>query len=218
MADLRAKAEGMPQPLRVASVFPRLTAQFLDKHGVRHEIVEAEGSLEVMPEIGSADCIADLVETGSTLLQNRLRMIAEGVILNTQSVLAANRASLQRPEVMRIAEMLLEHFEAHLRAQGYVMLVANVRGQTFEDVGRLVTERTSLGGLQGPTVAPIFPNPHSAAHNPNTRWFSVTLVVRRAELTEAIAQLRGIGGSGVIVTPVTYIFEEQPARVAMLRG
>ena len=97
--------------------------------------VEAEGSLEVMPEIGAADIICDLVETGTTLQQNRLRMLTDGVILNTQSVLIANQQSLQREPIMRTAELLLEHIEAHLRAQGYVMIVANVRGASFEAVG-----------------------------------------------------------------------------------
>jgi ATP phosphoribosyltransferase len=46
----------------------------------------------------------------------------------------------------------------------------------------------------------------------------VQIVVSRAALTDAVDQLRMIGGSGVIVTPVTYIFEEQPARVRALRG
>jgi hypothetical protein len=37
-------------------------------------------------------------------------------------------------------------------------------------------------------------------------------VVAKANLVKAIAELRAIGGSGVIVTPITYIFEEEPAR------
>jgi ATP phosphoribosyltransferase len=216
LADLRAHAAQAAQPLRVATVFPQLTARFLEKHNIRHSIVEAEGSLEVMPEIGSADYICDIVETGSTLIQNRLRMVSDGVMLNTQSVLVAHRASLQRPEVMRAATLLIEHFEAHLRAQGNVMLWANVRGSGLDEVGRMVTERTSLGGLQGPTISPIFPNPASAAANPGTHWFSVSVVVRRTDLMAAVEQLRGIGGSGVIATPITYIFEEEPDRVAAL--
>jgi len=40
----------------------------------------------------------------------------------------------------------------------------------------------------------------------------VQVVVRRDKLIQAIAELRAIGGSGVVVTPVTYIFEEEPAR------
>ncbi len=216
VADLRARSS--TSALRVASVFPHLTEKFLRSHDIAHTIIEAEGSLEVMPEIGAADIICDLVETGTTLQQNRLRMLTDGVILNTQSVLIANQQSLQREPVMRTAELLLEHIEAHLRAQGYVMIVANVRGESFEAVGKLLTERTTLGGLQGPTVAPIYPNPKNAETNQEAHWFSVTIVARRAELSDAINQLRSIGGSGVIVTPITYIFEELPPRVVALRA
>ncbi|NKB16081.1 MAG: hypothetical protein HC774_02970 [Sphingomonadales bacterium] len=48
-------------------------------------------------------------------------------------------------------------------------------------------------------------------------WFGITLMVKRNELTDAIDQLRRVGGSGVIVTPVAYVFEEQPDRVAALK-
>jgi ATP phosphoribosyltransferase len=43
-------------------------------------------------------------------------------------------------------------------------------------------------------------------------WFAVHIVVRRDALFDAVAELRAIGGSGVVVTPVAYIFEEEPER------
>ncbi|RPI93178.1 MAG: hypothetical protein EHM39_13045, partial [Chloroflexi bacterium] len=43
-------------------------------------------------------------------------------------------------------------------------------------------------------------------------WYSVSVVVRRDHLPQAITELRLIGGSGIIVSPVTYIFEEEPPR------
>ncbi|MFL5801883.1 MAG: hypothetical protein ACJ8CR_09090, partial [Roseiflexaceae bacterium] len=42
-------------------------------------------------------------------------------------------------------------------------------------------------------------------------WYGAHIIVRRDQLTQAIAELRTVGGSGVVVTPVTYIFEEEPA-------
>jgi ATP phosphoribosyltransferase len=171
-----------------------------------------------MPEIDSADVICDLVESGNTLMQNRLRMIGDGVIVHTQASLVANRQSLTRPEVMKVAVELLEYVEAHQRAEGYFMVWANVRGRSLEDVGVLVTTHTTLGGLEGPTIASIYPNTHSAAANPGANWYAVNIVIGRNDLTDAIEQLRAIGASGVVVTPTTYIFEEQPSRVAALRA
>ncbi len=212
MADLARRARELPEPLRVVTKYHRLTADFLRCHGVEpFTLIDAEGSLEVVPEIGYADIIVDITETGSTLQQNRLRPVSDGVILRTQGCLVANREALRRPEVMRVAVTMLEYFEAHLRAEGYVMVFANMRGDTAEAVAHAMRTQTTLGGLQGPTLSPVYV---SHGHEP---WFAVNLIVPRDELTEAIQQLRGIGGSGVVVTPVTYIFEEQPDRVRALR-
>ena len=174
-------------------------------------LIDAEGSLEVVPEIGYADIIVDITETGSTLQQNRLRPLTDGIILFTQSTLVANRHSLARPEVLAVASTMLEYFEAHLRADGYVMVFANMRGGNAETVAHALRTQTTLGGLQGPTLSPVF-----VSHG-NEPWYAVNLIVRRSELTSAIQQLRSIGGSGVVVTPVTYIFEEQPDRVRALK-
>ena len=50
-------------------------------------------------------------------------------------------------------------------------------------------------------------------------WFAVNVIVRKNDLFKAITELRGIGGSGVVVQPVSYIFEEEPPRyIAMLKA
>ena len=50
-------------------------------------------------------------------------------------------------------------------------------------------------------------------------WYAINIIVKRAVLFEAVNELRAIGGSGVVVTPVTYIFEEEPPRyTAMLQS
>jgi len=51
-----------------------------------------------------------------------------------------------------------------------------------------------------------------SAQERGTTWYSISIVVRQADLHQAIRELRAIGGSGVIVTPVRYIFEEEPPR------
>ena len=96
-------------------------------------LIHAEGTLEVAPEIGYADCIADLVSSGQTLHDNRLRVLKSGTILHSQAALIANYAALRRrPEVLGMARILLEFTEAHLRAQDHVMVVANMRGASAD--------------------------------------------------------------------------------------
>jgi ATP phosphoribosyltransferase len=207
MADLAAQAHALARPYRVATKFPRLTADFLARQDIPFTLIPAEGTLEVAPAIGYADLIADLVSSGQTLRDNRLRLLDDGTILRSQAALIANRVALQsRPEVLTIAHRLLEFVEAHLRATDHAAVFANVRGASPQAIAQRMFAQETLGGLQGPTISPVIVR----GGNPN--WHAVHIIVRRDKLFQAIAELRTIGGSGVVVTPVTYIFEEEPAR------
>jgi ATP phosphoribosyltransferase len=208
MADLASYAGTLGRPLRVATQFPRLSGGFLTYHGVSpFTLVPAEGTLEVAPAIGYADLIADLVSSGQTLRDNRLRPLEDGVILESEAALIANRDALRaRPEVLHIARELLEYVEAHLRAVEHLSVFANMRGPSPQAIAERMFAQDTLGGLQGPTISPV------VVRGGKIKWYAVHIVVRRQQLSQAIAELRAIGGSGVVVTPVTYIFEEEPAR------
>lgn len=198
--------------LRVATKFPALTGRFLEEQGVRpYELIEVEGTLEIAPAIGYADVIADLVSTGTTLRDNHLREVEGGVILHSQGILIANRHALkERPEVLAMARELIEYVEAHLRAEACHLVFANMRGDSPEEIAGRLFSRPALSGLQGPTISPVFPN--NGHEEEGTGWYAVNIVVRKDRLSESIAALRAVGGSGVVVAPVTYIFEEEPAR------
>jgi ATP phosphoribosyltransferase len=64
----------------------------------------------------------------------------------------------------------------------------------------------TISGLQGPTISRVLVR----QQDPN--WYAVNIIVCRSELFQAINELRAIGGSGVVVLPVTYIFDEEPPR------
>jgi ATP phosphoribosyltransferase len=209
---LRAHAANLGRPLRVATKFPILTERFLNAHNIPHTLIAAEGTLETAPTIGYADIISDLVSSGQTLQDNRLRALADGVIQPSQAALIANRNALRmNPQALEMARRLLEYIEAHLRAKENLLVIANMRGQSPEAIASKMFTQTSVGGLQGPTISPVI------TRESNQGWYSVTIVVRRDHLPQAISELRSIGGSGIIVSPVTYIFEEEPPRyTAML--
>lgn len=208
----RERMQETGQPLRVATKFPALTARFLEENEIRpHRLVEVEGTLEIAPAIGYADLIADLVSTGTTLRDNHLRELEDGAILHSQAILIANRQALaERQEVLQMARKLLEYVEAHLRAEECHLIMVNMRGNSPEEIAGRMATRPHLGGLQGPTISPIVPN--SGSRENGTGWYAVNIVVRKNRLAEVIAELREVGGSGVVVAPVTYIFEEEPAR------
>lgn len=214
MASLKDYSRFLDHPLRVATKFPVLTERFLKQHQIPHVLIAAEGTLETAPTLGYADMISDLVSSGQTLQDNRLRSLPDGVIQRSQAALIANRKTLQtRPEVLETGRRLLEYMEAHLRAEGNLLVTANMRGDSPETLAQRMFTQTTVGGLQGPTISPVM------VREAEAKWFSVTVVVRRDRLYQAITELRGIGGSGIIVSPVTYIFEEEPPRYkAMLEA
>lgn len=205
--SLKEYSSSLTSPLRVATKFPVLTERFLNQKNIAHTLIAAEGTLESAPTIGYADMISDLVSSGQTLIDNRLRPLPDGVIQRSQAVLIANRRALQtRPEVLEMARRLLEYIEAHMRANDNLLVIANMRGENPEVIARKIFTQTNVGGLQGPTISPI------GVRDGSPNWYSVTVVVRRDHLPQAISELRLIGGSGIIVSPITYIFEEEPPR------
>jgi ATP phosphoribosyltransferase len=211
VGDLVTRQSRQPDRLRVATKFPNLTQAFLAQHGLSDvRLIDSEGTLEVAPTIGYADLIADLVSTGTTLRDNRLRPLSDGVILKSQAVLIANRAALKdRPEVLQVARLLLEYIEAYLRAQGSYLVFVNMRGESPKAIAQRMSEQPHLGGLQGPTISRVISRGDQS-------WYDVNIVVRKDQLMPTINELRAIGGSGVVVTPVTYIFEEEPPRYTQL--
>ena len=212
IASLKKFASLLDHPLRVATKFPVLTGRFLSRQNIPHTLIAAEGTLETAPTIGYADIISDLVSSGQTLQDNRLRPLPDGVIQSSQAALIANRSTLQsHPEALEMARRLLEYIEAYLRAKDNLLVMANMRGDSPEAIAQKMFTQTSVGGLQGPTISPVF------VREGVEKWFSVSIVARRDNLPRAIAELRLIGGSGIIVSPITYIFEEEPPRyTAML--
>lgn len=196
----------LDHPLRVATKFPNLTRRFLDQNNIPHLLIAAEGTLETAPTIGYADMISDLVSSGQTLQDNRLRALPDGMIQPSQAALIANRQALyEHPDVLEMARRLLEYIEAHLRAKDNLLVIANMRGESPEAIAHKIFTQTDVGGLQGPTISPVIVRDGGS-------WYSVSVVVRRDRLPQAITELRFIGGSGIIVSPVTYIFEEEPPR------
>ncbi len=214
MADLVQKRTGLGRPLRVATKYPNVSGEFFSRHDLEDtRLIRAEGTLEVAPAIGYADLIVDLVSTGTTLRDNRLRSLDDGLVLKSQACMIANRNRLKtQPEVLAKAQQLLEFVVAHLRAAGNVSIFANIRGESPQVIAERMFEQSTIGGLQGPTISNVITRKGGD-------WYAVHIVVNRDDLAQVIQELRAIGGSGVVVTPVTYIFEEQPdACVALLQA
>lgn len=205
MTDLLLFQRALERPLRIATKFPNLSKAFFAQQGMSAvEWTYAEGTLEIAPTIGYADLIIDLVSSGTTLRDNRLKRLQDGQILSSQAVLIANRARLkENPKVLAVARVLLEFIVAHLRGKENVSVFANMRGDSAEQIANRMFSKSLIGGLQGPTLSPVITRTGEG-------WYAAHLVVRRDQLVQAISELRQVGGSGVVVAPVMYIFEEEP--------
>ncbi len=204
--------ENKRRNLRVATKFTNLTRRFLHASGVHHfTLVESEGALEVAPTLGYADVICDLTATGTTLRENHLKPLLDGVVLQSQSCLVANRTALQTlPQVRETARTLLELVDAAIQGRDYYSIRVNVKGGSPEDISRLVAENPITRGLQGPTISPIYAG--SAAPDEQNRWYTITIVVSSRDLMTAITYLRSVGGVQATVTPVRYVFlNESPS-------
>jgi ATP phosphoribosyltransferase len=205
MGDVRKLVAEKGKNLRVATKFPNLTRVFFEKNALFDvDYIVAEGALEIAPLIGYADMITDLVSSGLTLRDNRLKILDDGLILKSQACLIASRKNLiDSPQVMDVARRLLEFIVAYLRAENNVAVFANIRGDSPQDVADLILGKKVIRGLQGPTISQVI------THQ-GENWFAVNLIIKKSELAEGISELRSIGGSGVVVTPVNFIFEEEP--------
>jgi len=202
------------RPLRVVTAYVNVATQFFKDQGMENVVIStADGALEAAPAMGAADCILDLVSSGTTLRENNLKEIEGGRVLDSQGCLVASReALLKRPGVLEIVHEMLERLEAHLRADGVFMVTANVRGSSAESVAEKICGGGSLlRGLQGPTVSPIY-TPQSDGAVKEGQFYAVSIGVPKTRIYETVKSLRRMGGSGVLVFPMTYVFDEEPPR------
>lgn len=204
---LKRFAAGLKRPLRVATKYPNLTGAFLGERQIQANLITAEGTLETAPAIGYADMIADVVSSGQTLRDNRLQLIRDGILLQSEAVLIANKERVgSQPETLEMARVLLEYLEAHLRARDALAIFANMRAGSAEEVAERIFQHCNIHGLQGPTVSRVL------VRDQDPNWYAANLIVPRKRLYQTIQEVRAAGGSGVVAMPVSYIFEEEPPR------
>ena len=176
--------------VRVATVFPRVTRRWFERAGRAVDLVPISGAVEIAPHLGIADVIVDLTSTGSTLKMNGLREVA--TVLESSARLVAARGALAAPGESPTAKQgaldeLVAALGSVLRARDKRYVMANVPRAALEEVKRV------LPGLSGPTVIDIL--------NGGT-YVAVHAVVAAATIFRTIAQLKALGGEGILVTRI----------------
>ena len=184
--DLPGEGATAPPP-RVATVFPRVTARFFAEAGRPVTIVPVSGACEIAPHLGIADIVVDLTSTGSTLRTNGLREVAT-VLHSTARLVTRPELAVARGTSAAVAlGELATALESVLRARGQRYVMANVPRAALEQVKRV------LPGLRGPTVIDVLDGgTHVAVH----------AVVPAHAIFRTIANLKGLGGEGILVTRI----------------
>ncbi len=174
---------------RVATSFPRNAERFFRDQGREVSIVPVSGAAEIAPHLGIADIVVDLTSTGSTLRVNNLREVA--TILESSARLVTMSPSGEAPPARAARERSLAELGAALssvlRARGKRYVMANVPRDGLEQVKRV------LPGIDGPTVIDVL---NGGA------YVAVHAVVDQAAIYRTIADLKALGGSGILVTRI----------------
>jgi ATP phosphoribosyltransferase len=167
---------------KIATSYPVLVQNYLNKNNIKAEIHEISGSVEIAPGIGLADVVCDLVSSGSTLFMNGLKE-AE-TILHSQAVLI-KKAGLDK-EAVQILERLLFRIESVKKAKRNKYVLLNAPNANLDKIISL------LPGMKSPTVV--------ALATPG--WSSVHSVIDESDFWEIIEQLKLAGAEGILVVPI----------------
>ncbi len=80
--------------LRIATKYHRLVRGFLTAHGVAdYQLIDSQGATEGTVKNATAEAIADITSSGETLRANHLKVLTDGLILQSQATLYASRAA-----------------------------------------------------------------------------------------------------------------------------
>lgn len=175
---------------RIATSYPRITGNILKENGVSASFVEVAGSVEITPQIGIADCICDLVSTGTTLKMNGLKEVE--VIYRTSAVMIARKNMKDNDsERWNILQRLLTRMEAVNLAKNKKYILFNLPKENLEKAASII------GGMKSPTVTPLM----------DDAWVSVQTVVSEDRFWSVFESLRSIKAEGILVMNIEKMTE-----------
>ena len=170
------------QGKKIATSYPHSLMRFLKKKHIKAQIHEISGSVEIAPNIGLADGICDLVSTGSTLFQNRLKEVEN--LLDSEAVLVTGETL---PEgKMKILDDLIFRLRAVLAAETNKYVLLNAPNDKLDDIKRIIP------GMKSPTILPLA----------ESGWSSVHSVISEDDFWQVIDKLKASGAQGILIVPI----------------
>ncbi|MEM6689100.1 MAG: ATP phosphoribosyltransferase [Planctomycetota bacterium] len=165
----------------IATSFTEITKDYLAQHNAKAKVIALAGSVEIMIGLKQADAIVDLVETGSTLAANRLRIMS---VIDTYETVLIQGPNVPDPQT---AERVYRRLEGVLIARDYSLLEYNIP-KAQREAAEAITP-----GMNSPTVNTL----------EDEDWLSIRAMVRRKEVITVMEQLEGLGASAILETAIT---------------
>ena len=180
-----AAPEGIEKPKSIATALPNITAAFCKKKGLDAEIVELNGALESAPQLGIAEAIVDQVVTGTTLAENRLRIL--DTLMQSGVYLIGNYQSLEmnKEECYRIVISVEAVLEARKR------LFLEVNAETTEIRDALIG---LLPAMKKPNLSDL-----------TDGGYVLGAAVPQKGLLDLIVKLKAAGGTDIIIGPLKMV-------------
>ena len=167
--------------LRIATSYVGVVCAFLEERGIEASVVRLDGAVETSIQLGVADVVADVVETGSTLRQAGLEVFGE-TILDSEAVLIT-RSSAEPPAGF---EVFKRRLDGVLVARSYVMMDYDIESQHVAAAVALTP------GIESPTVSPLHKD----------GWVAVRAMVPRQGAQRLMDELWDLGARGILLTEI----------------
>jgi len=167
---------------RIATSYPNLVRADLEKYGISADIVVLDGAVEISIDLGVADAIADVVETGRTLKDVGLEVFSQS-ILKSEAILVARKGDLTSD---KNAYIFVERIKGILTAREYVIIEYDVMEKYLSDACEVTP------GIESPTVSPLSKD----------GWIAVKSMVKKNDINFMMDKLVEIGAKGIIVTDI----------------
>lgn len=167
---------------KIATSYPVILSKFFKDNNIKVEIETISGSVEIAPGIGLADCIFDIVSTGSTLQTNGLKEVelvtkSEAVIISNPKIDAGKK---------KILDSFLFRIQSVKNATENKYILLNAPNESVSRIASL------LPGMKSPTILPL----------EEKGWSSMHSVIKEDEFWDIINKLKLLGAQGILVTNV----------------
>jgi ATP phosphoribosyltransferase len=166
---------------RIATSYDGVVRGYLEERGIDAVVTRLDGAVETSVQLGVADVIADVVETGSTLRQAGLEVFGEP-ILESEAVLITRSGA----GVPAGFDVFQRRVQGVLVARSYVMMDYDIRVERVEQAVALTP------GIESPTVSPLH----------REGWVAVRSMVRRDAAQRVMDELYDLGARGILSTDI----------------